>query len=280
VSSTNLTPPLPGAGAGTVSPGEMAVVQFDLKVNAGVPPGTLITNQATVSSAEVPNVLTDGDGNPATGPEPTVVVVGNVQQLRITKVVAVVGGGPRSRRHARVHAARAEHRRGAGVQVVLRDDIAVPQAGYLAFVNGSYLMNGSANGITVAGSLLTADYSTTYGPLQPGRSILVRFRVVLNANLAVGTRVTNTGTVYWNDPTQTASASVSLDVGGIPGFGILNGHVWHDANHDTVADLAERRLQGWLVELYLNDTLTYSAKNGGGRALSNQRRPAELRHDR
>jgi hypothetical protein len=69
-------------------------VQFDLRVDDGVAPGTLITNQAAVFSAELPNLPTDGDGNPATGPEPTVVVVGNVQQLRITKNVAVVGGGP------------------------------------------------------------------------------------------------------------------------------------------------------------------------------------------
>ena len=40
------------------------------------------------------NTLTDGDGNPATGPEPTVVVVGNVQQMAITKEVSVVDGGP------------------------------------------------------------------------------------------------------------------------------------------------------------------------------------------
>ena len=36
----------------------------------------------------------DGDGNPATGPEPTVVVVGDLQELKITKAVSVVGGGP------------------------------------------------------------------------------------------------------------------------------------------------------------------------------------------
>ena len=41
----------------------------------------------------MPFTLTDGDGNPATGPEPTVVVVGDVQQLSIVKEVAVVGGG-------------------------------------------------------------------------------------------------------------------------------------------------------------------------------------------
>ena len=38
-------------------------------------------------------MLTDGDGNPATGPEPTVVVVGGGQQLSIAKLVSVVGGG-------------------------------------------------------------------------------------------------------------------------------------------------------------------------------------------
>src|SRR5262245_9623392 len=85
VSSSDLTPPLPAAGQGTLSAGEAAVVTFDLLVDAGVTPGTLIVNQAVVDTAELPNLLTDGDGNPATGPEPTVVVVGDVQQLRITK---------------------------------------------------------------------------------------------------------------------------------------------------------------------------------------------------
>ena len=70
------------------------MLQFDLRVNDGVPTGTLISNQAVVDTEEVPNLLTDGDGNPATGPEPTVVVVGAGQQLSITKQVAVVGGGP------------------------------------------------------------------------------------------------------------------------------------------------------------------------------------------
>ena len=94
ISSSDLTPPLPGPGAGTISPGSTAVLQYDLHVNAGTPAGTLISNQAVVSTAELPDLLTDGDGNPATGPEPTVVVVGAGQQLSITKQVTVVGGGP------------------------------------------------------------------------------------------------------------------------------------------------------------------------------------------
>src|SRR4030095_2185505 len=96
VSSTDRTPPLPTAGEGTLSPQSNAVVTFNLRVNDGVPSGTIIRNQATVRTTELPALLTDGDGNPSTGPEPTVVVVGNGQQLQIVKEVAVVGGGPAS----------------------------------------------------------------------------------------------------------------------------------------------------------------------------------------
>jgi uncharacterized repeat protein (TIGR01451 family) len=62
VSSSDLTPPLPGGLEGVLSPGESAIVQFDMQVNAGVPTGTLITNQAVVYSEELPNLFTDGDG--------------------------------------------------------------------------------------------------------------------------------------------------------------------------------------------------------------------------
>jgi uncharacterized repeat protein (TIGR01451 family) len=260
VSSSDLTPPLPSAGQGTLTAGAQSVVQFDLRVNDGVPPGTVIMNQAVVDTAELPDLLTDGDGNPATGPEPTVVVVGNLQQLRITKNVSVVGGG------AALAGATLEY----VVQVtnvsilpayavVIRDDIAAPMPGYLSFVDQSWSLNGSMNGITVVGSLLTADYSTTYGALQPGRTITLRFRAVLAANLAIGTRVTNTGTVYWNDPMQQASATVAIDVGGIVGVGILNGTVWHDANFNRSIDGTERLLEGWAVELYRNDERVHSA---------------------
>ena len=40
ISSSDLTPPLPGPGAGTISPGATAVLQFDLRVNPGTPVGT------------------------------------------------------------------------------------------------------------------------------------------------------------------------------------------------------------------------------------------------
>ena len=259
ISSSDLTPPLPGAGAGTLSPGHSAVVGFNVQVDAGVPAGTIISNQGVVHTNELPNLPTDGDGNPSTGPEPTVVVVGNGQQLAITKQVAVVGGGAALAGSQLEYVVRVVNVAAVpAYNVVLTDDLDAATPGALTYVAASATLNGSAAGVSVLGSIITADYSTPYGPLQPGASIVLRFRAVLNANLATGTTVTNTGVVTWNTPTQTASASVSIGVGGMPGVAVLNGTVWHDANFDNALSGSERVLPGWIVDLYRNATLLKS----------------------
>jgi len=261
ISSSNLTPPLPGPGAGTISPNSAAVLQYDLRVNAGTPAGTLISNQAVVSSTGVPNLLTDGDGNPANGAQPTVVVVGAGQQLSISKQVSVVGGG------AAVPGAQLEYVVSVtniasvpAVNVVITDDLNASQPGQLAYVNLSATMNGSATGVTFAGSTITANYAAVNGALAPGGTVILRFRATLNPNLALGAVVTNTGVVTWNNPAQTASASVSVVVGSIPGFALLNGSVWHDANFDDVKDSSERAMAGWTVELYRDSQLWQSVQ--------------------
>jgi uncharacterized repeat protein (TIGR01451 family) len=254
VASADLTPPLPGAGAGVLNPGEAAVVQFDLQVDSGVAPGTLITNQAVVSSVEVADLLTDGDGNPATGPEPTVVVVGDAQQLAIVKEVAVVGGG------AALAGADLEYLvtvRNIGAvpaySVVISDDLAVPNPGYLTYVDQSATMNGLVAGVSFTGTTITADYFSQYGPLAPDDIVTLRFRATIDPGLADGTTLTNTAEVTWNDPAQSATATVSIDVGARPDLGMLSGNVWHDADHDDAPDTAERPLAGWTVELLRND---------------------------
>jgi uncharacterized repeat protein (TIGR01451 family) len=253
ISSSDLTPPLPGAGAGTISPGGTATLQYDLRVNLGTPAGTLISNQAVVTSTGQPNLLTDGDGNPANGSQPTVVVVGATQQLQITKTVAVVGGGPA------VPGAQLDYLVSVlniaavpALNVVLTDTL---PGGQLALVAGSATMNGSVSGVGVAGSTITADYAATYGALAPGGTVTLRFRAVLNAGLPLGTLVTNTGVVAWSNPVQTASASVSIVVGSIPGAAQLGGAVWHDANFNDVFDSGERPLQGWTVQLFRDGVL-------------------------
>src|SRR6185369_3853889 len=108
------------------------------------------------------------------------------------------------------------------------------------------------------------------GALAPGDTVEYRFRATLNANLALGTVVTNTSVATWNDPVQTLSASASITVGSVPvgttTLAVLSGSVWHDANFDDVHDSNERSLAGWTVELYRDNQLSQSAQtdaNGG-----------------
>jgi uncharacterized repeat protein (TIGR01451 family) len=255
-----VSPLASGINVGTIAPGGTAVLQFDLLVTLGTPAGTLISNQAVVGSVELPDLLTDGDGNPATGPEPTVVVVGAGQQLSITKQVSVVGGGPAIPGAQVDYVVRVTNIASVpALNVVITDDLDASGPGQLAYVGGSATMNGSAAGVSFAGSTITADYAAVNGPLNPGEVVVLRFRATLDPGLANGTVVTNTGVVAWSLPTQTASASVSITVGGIPGFGVLNGSAWHDANFDNTRDSGERALAGWAVELYRDGVLVHTA---------------------
>jgi uncharacterized repeat protein (TIGR01451 family) len=246
-----------GINIGTIAPGASAVVGYDLRVNLGTPAGTLIVNQALVDTVELPDLLTDSDGNPANGAQPTVVVVGAVQQLSITKQVSVVGGGPA------VPGAQLDYTVTVtniaavpALSVVLTDTLS---PGQLAYVNGSATMNGSTAGVSVTGTTITADHGAASGPLDPAATVTLRFRAVLDAGLATGTVVTNTGLVAWNTPTQTASASVSIVVGGIPGIAALNGSVWHDADFDDTKDSGERALSGWSVDLVQDNQLLHTS---------------------
>ena len=251
VSSADL--PVPGASEGILSPGESAVVQFDLLVDSAAVRGSLIVNQATVYSAEVANLLTDGDGNPATGPEPTIVVVGDAQALTIVKEVSVVDGG------AAIAGATLEYVvtvQNVGtvpaLYVTIRDDLDETNPDYLMYVDQSATLNGLATGVSFADPVITADYFANYGALAPGEFAVLRFRAIINADLVEGTTIVNTARVYWDDPQQQAEATVMIDVGAMPDAGMLSGNVWHDADHENTLGGLEQPLEGWLVELALD----------------------------
>jgi uncharacterized repeat protein (TIGR01451 family)/fimbrial isopeptide formation D2 family protein len=258
ISSTDLTPPLPGPNEGELSPGQSATIQFDVRVNDGVARGTLITNQATVTTEELGTLLTDGDGNPATGPEPTVVVVGDAQQLAISKTVTVVGGGPALAGSTLEYLITVQNISAVPVvDVYVTDNLDDPTAGQLLYVDQSATLNGNSIGIGVAGPVITADYSSQYGVMAPGEAFVVRFLAEIYPQAPIGTRVTNVAEVTWNTD-QTAAAEVSVDVGGVPGSGTLGGTFWHDANFDDLADSGERLLEGWTVELRRNGQLVHT----------------------
>jgi uncharacterized repeat protein (TIGR01451 family) len=133
--------------------------------------------------------------------------------VTITKQVTVVGGGtaaPGSTLQYLVHVTNASTKPAS--PVVITDDLNAAGSGALTYVAGTATMNGSVTGVTVTGNVITANYSATYGPLLPGGTIDLRFRVTLGKTLVTGAIVTNTGVVTWNNPPQTASASVSLQL--------------------------------------------------------------------
>ncbi|MCJ7814617.1 MAG: isopeptide-forming domain-containing fimbrial protein, partial [Xanthomonadales bacterium] len=255
VSSSDLTPPLPGAGNGTLSLGSAAVITFDVQVNGGVTPGTVISNQGVVSTNEQPDEPTDADGIDSNGDQPTQVVVGNAQLLSILKQVFVIGAGGAIPGSQLEYVIRLTNIGSLPATLVVVTDDLSPMAGLMTYVAGSGTLNGSTVGVSFSGSVITADYGTSYGDLSTGAVAVVRFRVQIDPAVAIGTTLTNTGVVRWNNPPQSASASVSLDVGGTPNSATLNGSVWHDTNLDQIDDLTEPHFAGWSVALYRNNQL-------------------------
>src|SRR5580765_1001996 len=249
--------------AATIGQNQRLIINYQTRLDANSQIGATLTNVAGAiqwfdADPSVPtrqsftHTLTDGTPGVLDFQDAhtvTVVAAG----LAITKQVSVVGGGaaqPGGQLDYLVHVTNAST--SAATPVVITDDLNSAGAGRLTFVNPAATMNGSTTGVTIAGSLLTANYSAVNGPLQPGQSIDVRFRVQIAAGLPAGTTLTNTAVVTWNSPPQTASASVSVAIGGVPGVGTLNGTAWLDANFNKAPDTGEPLLQGWTVALFLN----------------------------
>jgi len=255
--------------AATVSPNQRLIITYRTQLDANSQNGTQLTNIAgavqwfnadsNVSTRQAfTRMLTNGTPGILDFQDAHTVTVA-ITTIAITKQVSVVGGGaamPGGQLDYLVHVTNISTN--PAPSVVVTDDLSTAGAGRLTFVNPSATMNGSTTGIGIVGSLLAANYSAVYGPLQPGQSIDVRFRVQIASGLPAGTTLTNTAVVTWNNPPQTASASVSIDIGGAPGSGSLNGTAWLDANFNKMADVGEPLLQGWTVGLYLNGVLVQS----------------------
>ncbi len=246
VSSSDLTPPLPTAGNGTISPGETATVTFIVDVTAV---SGDITNQGTVSLDQQIDEPTDFDGIDSNGDQPTVVTVNAAQQLDITKQAFIVGGGAALPGSTVEYLIRVTNTGAvSATDVIITDTI----PGDLTYVSNSATMNGSTTGVDDTTTTLTADYATTYGDLAPGGVVTLRFRAQINAGLADGTEILNAADVEWNAASQSASASARLVVGGYYGTATLNGQIWHDTNYDNNIDSGELPLANWSVDLYRN----------------------------
>jgi uncharacterized repeat protein (TIGR01451 family)/fimbrial isopeptide formation D2 family protein len=254
ISSSDLTPPLPSPGAGILNPGESAVIEFEVTVDDAATAGTEISNQGFVSSNELPDEPTDADGIDSNGDQPTVVIVGEAPSITITKEVFVIGGGTAVAGGELEYVVRVTNTGLVPVtNVVITDDLDIPDAGQMTYIANSGLLNGLPTGVSIAGSTITADYSSNYGDLALAGMVELRFRVTLDSGLNIGDTVTNIADVSWN--ASTASAEVSIVIGGTPGSATLSGSVWHDANLDDTDDPTEAHFADWSVTLYRNNQL-------------------------
>ena len=145
------------------------------------------------------------------------------------------------------------------INVVITDNLNASQPGQLAYVNGSATMNGSAAGVSFAGSTITANYGAVNGPLAPGEVVVLRFRATLDPGLARrhGGHEHRRRRLEHSPRRRRAPASRSSSAAS-PALAVLNGSAWHDADFDDVRDSGERALAGWAVDLYRDSQLVHS----------------------
>jgi uncharacterized repeat protein (TIGR01451 family) len=211
------------SAAAVISPTQRLIVTYQTQLDANSQKGATLTNIAGATqwyngpssnagrlsytctlTNGTPGVLDCQDAHTVTVVPPT---------LTITKQVTVVGGGPAVPGATLDYLVHVTNTSANPVTpVVITDDLNAVGPGVLTYVAGTATLNGTPNGVSVSGNVITANYSATYGPLAPAATIDLRFRATLGSTLVGGTTVTNTGVVTWGNPPQTASGSVAIKV--------------------------------------------------------------------
>ncbi len=211
------------SAAAAIGPTQRLIVTYQTQLDANTQNGATLTNVAgatqwysgpssTPSRQTYTCTLTNGTPGVLDCQDAHTVTV-TISAVTITKQVTVVGGGPPVPGATLDYLVHVTNTSANPVTpVVITDDLNAAGPGALTYVTGTATMNGSPNGVSVAGNVITASYSATYGPLARGGTIDLRFRATLGSTLATGTTVTNTGVVTWGNPPQSASGSVSIQV--------------------------------------------------------------------
>src|SRR6516162_658546 len=211
------------SASAVIGPTQRLIVTYQTQLDANTQNGVTLTNVAGATqwyngpsgnSGRLSYTCTLTNGTPGVldcQDAHTVTVV--MPPVTIAKQVTVVGGGPPVPGATLDYLVHVTNNSANPVTpVVITDDLNAPGPGVLTYVAGTATMNGTPNGVSVSGNVITASYSASYGPLAPAGTIDLRFRATLGATLVAGTTVTNTGVVTWNNPPQTASGSVSVKV--------------------------------------------------------------------
>jgi large repetitive protein len=208
------------SAAAVIGPTQRLIVTYQTQLDPNTQNGATLTNVAGATQwysgpSTVPTrqsytcTLTNGTPGVLDCQDAHTVTVA-ISAVTITKQVTVVGGGPPIAGATLQYLVHVTNTSASPVTpVVITDDLNAAGPGALTYVAGTATMNGSPNGVSVAGNVITATYP---GPLAAGGTIDLSFRATLGSTLAAGTIVTNTGVVTWGNPPKSASGSVSIQV--------------------------------------------------------------------
>jgi len=255
INSDDLGLPDQSANDGQISAGNEATIRF--RVVATGPPTSLISNQGMVVSNELPEQLTDSDGNSINGQQTTDTVIGANSELQITKEVFVVGGGVAQAGGELEYILTVSNTGLVDATNVLLVDV-IPAN--VIYTLGSTKLDGSTSfigsGVAEPGVNLTVNFQLAKGALEAGEKFTVSYRVVSDAALVPGTEILNTATVTWTQQPDSITDDAIIEIGGAPGVGVVGGNIWHDIIRSPAGEFtggSDINLEGWTVQIYLNN---------------------------
>jgi uncharacterized repeat protein (TIGR01451 family) len=190
------------------------LIQFDITLKSGIANGTVVSNQSTLRLAngttfalsDDPNVNGAADPNVSGDEDPTRVTIASSPGFRVQKISTDLTGDPNvllAGETLRYTITVKNISNADAVNVVLRD--AVPAN--TSYVAGSTMLNGAAvadvAGVSplVNGMMINSPANATPGSMpadassNPANVATITFEVVVNANVAGGTVISNQGFV-------------------------------------------------------------------------------------
>jgi uncharacterized repeat protein (TIGR01451 family)/fimbrial isopeptide formation D2 family protein len=240
VSGANLSATVP-----TLAAGGLTEIRFDVTIEN---PGTF-TNQGTMASDQTESALTDSDGAPENGNQPTrfnAVAANGVgsPSLVIDKLGILAedfnGDGLVNPGESITYVITIQNIGSSAAEDVRLSDplpaLTTISTGSVTSTHGAVL---SENPVTV-----------NIGQINPGEVVTVRFRTRVDAGAPNGTSVLNTATVSQagSGPLQAQQTTFILSAPAI--VGSLCGSVFKDCDQDAVRDPLERGLSGVTVHLF------------------------------
>jgi uncharacterized repeat protein (TIGR01451 family)/fimbrial isopeptide formation D2 family protein len=255
---------------GAMAPGSQRVIVFKVQVNAGTS-GQVITNQGRISSAELPDQLTDADGNPANGSQPTDILVGNGPVLRLIKQAADINGGNLAAGETVEFTLTIRNIGTTNATNVVITDV-IP--GTLVYVSGTTTLEGLSRA-DLSGSTPLLTPGLNIGTLTPGETVTIKYRVTVGVAVPPGTVIDtqasfaadgglsgisdsdlDDGIEQGNDPANPNDDDPTrLQTGGNPGTANLSGTVWWDQNVNNLTETGEPLAPSWTVEIMQQNTV-------------------------